>query len=170
MSATVRTMAIAGGVVAIVVVLPAVLFPVLVEAQPTIEGIRYAVSGTLEPLALVLSIAAAAGLRNNLGLRAGGYLSAGLLAIVANSGWHVLMIGLVAVLSHIAVARVAKGRLLLAGRSAMTLHLLVAGLFGWAGLLLAHRVGGSAAAAVSGLAAIPLLMMDVHLVKQANDF
>ena len=157
--ASARTVGLAGLVTGALVLLPAGLWPGLVQSTVEPAAVRLAIASSLEPLALILSIVAVAGLRHNLGLRGGVYLAPGLLALTANSlAPAVFSVG-VAFLTHVLVVKVSKGRLLLAGRTVMGLHVLVAAFLGWLVILAIGALGGPVANSLGSLDALPLLVL-----------
>ena len=148
-----------GFVFAVVHLLPTLLPTVwpLVVHPALAAPVQLALSSGVEPLAVIVSVAAAVGLRANLGLRSGGLPTAALLASLANRPLAAFMVLAVAAFTRTLIARLGSGRLLLVGGSVLGIHAVVGGLTMWLVTAALVRLGGPFATTGALLDSLPVL-------------
>jgi poly-gamma-glutamate biosynthesis protein PgsC/CapC len=94
------------------------------------------------PFAVIVSAAAAWGVANNYGLRSGGFVGAGYVALFAADPWQVALGFLAALAAYALVTRVLMHHLILFGRRKFSSMLLTSSAISWTSLWLADRFLG----------------------------
>jgi poly-gamma-glutamate biosynthesis protein PgsC/CapC len=94
------------------------------------------------PFAVILSAAAAWGVAHNYGLRSGGFVGAGYIALFAADPWQVSLAFVAALAAYALVTRVLMRHLILFGRRKFSSMLLTSSAISWTSLWLADRFLG----------------------------
>ncbi len=110
------------------------------ELQPLVGFGVSAVSPSWVPFAVILSIATAWGLQNNLGLRSGGFVGAAYVGMLTAAPSQVIYMLAVALITYFVVTKLLMSWMILFGRRKFSTMLLFSSVISWTGMILGQQL------------------------------